>query len=220
MPNQEIVMKGRTTVALVMLFAFSAQAQDTVPTEPPERPYDYDFTARDRHLYAMVCVHEVSWRDTADCGAFLQVIMERRNEGETFDDAVHRTMPHFYASLMAARGAPVTPCPEEGDEDAVCVGSVELSRRRWVAELPNGPLRRNPEHWPYDYPARVHADDWVEANNRARDYMLGFRPLPYTERVVRWFGRVTDGEQLTRALADGWCEAVGPLSLNAFLFPC
>jgi hypothetical protein len=195
-----------TMLAWVFLvWAAAVTAQDAVvPT-----PFDYAFTARDRYLLAQARVHEAGWGTAVcDAGGILQVVMARRDEGASFEAALAETMPHFYAGVRDPR---------------VVRRDVSVTRRLWVLELPNAPIRRDPAHWPYGYPARTHTDDWQDANEDAAAYMNGGRALPFADPVIRWFGRTTDGEQLEAALADGWCEAV-PVGVdpthNAFLFRC
>lgn len=205
-----------------LVFTAGAGAQ----TEPPPRPFEgYHFVARDRYRAAQARVHEAGFqRGLADGGGILQVVMARRNEGESFEESLARAMPHFWAGVLAAGGAEVTPCAD-GRGTCLVSSGTRLSARRWVTELPNAELRRGrePLHWPYGYPARVHDDDWRDANDELSGYMRGETPLPFREPVSRWFGRETDGTQLAAALEDGWCEAIprdGLRSLNAFLYPC
>lgn len=193
-------------ISIVFGFVFASFA---IAQEGPTRPYAYPFTARDRYLLAQARVHEASWGNTvSDGGGILQVMMNCRRPDETLEAVVARRMPHFYAGVMAARGVAIDPS--------------EVTDRLWVLELPNAPITRSPEHWPYGYPARVHSDDWSDANEEIQRYIRGELPLPFSEHVVRWFGRTTDGEQLSAALEDGWCEAIpnGPPSVNAFLYDC
>lgn len=190
-----------------LIWAATGAAQD----EASPRPYDYEFSARDRYLLAQARVHEAGWGNTvSDGGGILQVVMARRDEGETLEQALAETMPHFWAGVRRTRGELVS------DDD--------VTARFWVLELPNAPIRRDPSHWPYGYPARVHSEDWQDANEEMVAYIRGEQPLPFRDPVVRWFGRRTDGDQLTAALADGWCEAQpvdgAPASINAFLFRC
>ena len=187
----------------------AAAPEAAEPAAAPVPPYGYIFTRGDRHLLALARVHEAGWRTgVADAGAILQVVMNRRHSGESFEESLARTMPHFYAGVLAARGFVVDP--------------DEITPRRWVVELPNGPIRRNPAHWFFDYPAAHHNDDWSDVNEDAHGYMTGRIALPFAEPVIRWFGRETDGEQLADALAAGWCEAEGSAetTLNAFLVRC
>lgn len=175
---------------VVLAMSASAPAQDESST-PPYAPYV--FTRADALLAAQACVHEVSWAGgtaTTDCGMIIQVVMERREGDESFSSALRlRTMPNFYA----------------GETD-----------RAWTRGLPEGPIRRNPRFtrastgeevaWPYEYPASVHSDHWRLVYERVHGYMRGREALPCTPAPVRWFGRTTDGEQLARALEEGWCE--------------
>lgn len=192
------------SVAFGFFLTTFAIAQDA-----PTRPYSYPFTARDRYLLAQARVHEAGWGNTvSDGGGILQVMMNCRRPDESLEEVVARRMPHFYAGVLATRGVAVDP--------------TFVTRRLWVLELPNAPIRRSPTHWPYGYPASHHSEDWQDANEEMTRYIRGELPLPFSENVVRWFGRTTDGEQLDAALTDGWCEAIpnGGPSINAFLFDC
>jgi hypothetical protein len=168
------------------------------PPEGVALPYDYRFTRADRLLAAQACVHEATWAGanrTADCGGIIQVTMERRHHGESFSRALElRTMPRFYDGVTS---------------------------RSWTRHLPAGLLRVDPPGWPYDYPARVHDDDWLAVNQRVAGYMRGTEPLPCSPTPGRWFGRATDSEALRTTLATGhWCEAICGESRNAFLTRC
>lgn len=177
------------------------------PPEGVEPPYDYRFTRGDRLLAAQACAHEATFAGaerTGDCGGILQTVMERRRparlvdghrrRADTFEEALARTMPRFYSGRTT---------------------------RSWTRHLPAGPLRLDPPGWPYDYPARVHDDSWLAVNQRVAGYMRGAEPLPCSPSPSRWFGRMTDGDALTRTLAEGrWCEARCGESLNAFLTRC
>lgn len=189
-------MKGKTIylVALVLALTSGVRAQ---ATPEPVAPYSYRFTVGDRLQAARACVHEATWAGserTADCGGIIQVVMERRHRGETFTEALARTMPRFAAGITS---------------------------RSWTLHLPSGPLRLDPEGWPYDYPARVHDEAWLATNTRVQNYMRGVEPLPCSPTPRRWFGRETDGEALRATLAGGrWCEAICGESRNAFLTRC
>lgn len=177
------------------------------PPEGVEPPYDYRFTRADRLLAAQACVHEATWAGaerTGDCGGIIQVVMERRRgvryvdgrrrRADTFEEALARTMPRFYAGRTT---------------------------RSWTRFLEAGPLRIDPPGWPYDYPARHHDESWLGTNQRVAGYMRGSEPLPCSPTPGRWFGRVTDGDALASTLAEGrWCEAICGESRNAFLTRC
>ncbi len=167
------------------------------PPEGMEPPYSYHFTREDRLFASQACVHEATWAGstiTADCGGIIQVAMERRNRGQSFVEALSRTMPRFSAGITS---------------------------RSWTLHLPAGLLRVDPPGWPYDYPARRHDDDWLATNQRVAGYMRGAEPLPCSPTPRRWFGRTTDGDALARTLAEGrWCEAICGESRNAFLTRC
>lgn len=183
-------------LAATAYLAAGAPAQE-LPALELVPPYSYRFTVGDRLLAAQACVHEATWAGaelTGDCGGILQVVMERRHRGETFAEALSRTMPRFYAGATS---------------------------RSWTRHLPSGPLRVDPEGWPYDYPARAHDEAWLGTNRRVQAYMRGAEPLPCSPPPRRWFGRTTDGAALAATLAEGrWCEARCGESRNAFLVRC
>jgi hypothetical protein len=197
MTNKKIL--GLLAMAFAVLSAVPGGAQEAAVEAAVELtpPYSYRFTSADRVYAAQACVHEATWAGaelTGDCGGILQVAMERRHRGESFADALARTMPRFAAGITS---------------------------RAWTLRLPPGPLRVNPEGWPYDYPARHHDDAWLAVNLRVGRYMRGAEPLPCSPTPRRWFGRVTDGDALARTLAEGrWCEARCGESRNAFLARC
>ena len=198
-------MTKTKNLALLMAMVFTAlsavpgDAQEAATDAPVELtpPYSYRFTSADRVFASRACVHESTWAGaerTADCGGIIQVVMERRHRGETFSEALARTMPRFAAGITS---------------------------RAWTLRLPSGPLRVDPEGWPYDYPARHHDDSWLAVNLRVSRYMRGEEPLPCSPTPRRWFGRETDGAALARTLAGGrWCEARCGESRNAFLARC
>jgi hypothetical protein len=188
----------------------SAEPEPSLTLTPPEglvAPYDYRFTREDRLLAAQACVHEATWAGathTGDCGGIIQVVMERRRPtryrdghrfpAETFEHALARTMPRFYAGRTT---------------------------RSWTRFLTAGPLRIDPPGWPYAYPARHHDESWLATNQRVAGYMRGSEPLPCSPTPGRWFGRETDGAALASTLAEGrWCEAICGESRNAFLTRC
>jgi len=190
--------------------ATPAAPEPSLTLTPPEglvAPYDYRFTREDRLLAAQACVHEATWAGathTGDCGGIIQVVMERRRPtryrdghrfpAETFEHALARTMPRFYAGRTT---------------------------RSWARFLTAGPLRIDPPGWPYAYPARHHDESWLATNQRVAGYMRGSEPLPCSPTPGRWFGRETDGAALASTLAEGrWCEAICGESRNAFLTRC
>lgn len=206
-------MTKPTLFLVLMLLVIASVLSPGGAQELPEavesvaRPYDYTFTRADRLLAAQACVHESTWAGaeiTGDCGGIIQVVMERRRPAryvdghrfpaESFEQSLARAMPRFYAGRTT---------------------------RSWTRFLPSGPLRTNPEGWPYDYPARHHDDNWLSVNRRVQGYMRGAEPLPCSPTPDRWFGRTTDGAALAITLAEGrWCEAVCGESRNAFLARC
>lgn len=205
----------KTAIALgitSLVLALGAGAQDVEPLElgpdhPPAEiapepevptpPYSYHFTRADRVVAAQACVHEATWAGatrTGDCGGIIQVVMERRRRGESFEEALARTMPRFYAGTTS---------------------------RAWTRALAWGPLRHDPPGWPAGAPPASHYDDsWRGVNARIEHYVEGSEPLPCDPPPRQWFGRETDSEALGRAMDRGWCEARCGETRNAFLARC
>lgn len=212
-----IVMALSSLVAAASISAYAqVDAETSAPVDerslsltPPDGvalPYDYRFTRSDRLLASQACAHEATFAGahTVDCGGILQTVMERRRPvryvghrrfpAETFERALARTMPRFYAGITG---------------------------RSWTRFLPTGPIRDNPRGWPYAYEARHHNEEWLAVNLRVAGFMRGSEPLPCSPSPSRWFGRTTDGEALRETLAEGrWCEAICGESRNAFLTRC
>lgn len=186
-----------------LVLAVGAGAQDAEPlaeiaAEPaPSPPYSYRFTRSDRVVAAQACVHEATWAGatrTGDCGGIIQVVMERRHRGESFEAALARTMPRFYAGTTS---------------------------RAWVRALAWGPLRHDPPGWPEGAPPASHYDDsWRGVNARVEHYVEGLEPLPCLPTPRHWFGRRTDHDALAAMLDRGWCEARCGETANAFLARC
>lgn len=207
---------------LIVLAAFSrTRAQEApievvpeAPTDAPEesRPccdddvpepvsYAYEFTIRDRLLASQACVHEATWAGgtrTFDCGGIIQVVMNRRDDGETFEQSLAQTMPRFYGGRTS---------------------------RAWVRELRAAPIRENPTGWPWSVPASHYSRSWRSVYARVDAHMSGAEPFPCSGAPTRWLGRVADSEMLARDLASGrWREARcgeargdEPTTTNAFL---
>lgn len=151
------------------------------------------YTAADALDGSRACVSEATWLggSSPECGGIIQVVESRRHEGESFRSALHRTMPRFFG----------------GRTD-----------RLWALRLEFGPIRQNPEGWPYTYGAAHHSHDWHEVYERVTEYMNGTRPLPCSPQPSSWLGRETDGHVLADRLASGWREVdCGGPTVNAFI---
>lgn len=152
------------------------------PPTSPTPPYPH-LTRSDALWAARLCVHEATWAGahTSDCGGIIQVILNRRDTGETFTEELSETSPRFWAGT---------------------------TRRAWSRFMLAGRMRVNPPGWPADWPpVSSYDDNWHTVYDRVVSYMLGHTPLPCSGHPIRWFGRTTDGRQLREALATGnWVE--------------
>ena len=163
----------------------------------PGRAQQYDFTPFDEVMMSRACVHEATWAGgerTNDCGAMLQVILERRRGREPFLTTLARTMPRFTAGI---------------------------TDRSWVLYLPPGPIPIGMEipGWTAGPRPAAYSERWARVRARVHDFMAGVEGLPCEESPFHWFDPDEDGDAIAEHLATGrWAEAeCGPVA-NTYLY--
>ena len=187
-------VEASTVLATIAPTASTMTSVVAPVTRPPIHPPAPWIRPRDVIWAARLCAHEATWaggvpgdagvRGTADCGAMIQVIINRREArwpDENFEQVIAHTSPRLYA------------------------GTTD---RPWAHIMPQGALRANPLGWPATWPhARNYTERWHSVYQQTWNYMTGATPLPCDGHVDHWFGRRCDGDRLAEMLATGrWTE--------------